>query len=73
MRSNRTLLDSGPDAEREDEAVTDRDDVNDWLRVHVDYHDGQSWRDLWLLTLDEHGRCEHFEEWPFAPEQDDGH
>ena len=43
------------------------------VRVHVDYDDGQRWRDLWLLTLDEHGRCEHFEEWPFAPDQDDGH
>jgi hypothetical protein len=43
------------------------------VRVHVDYDDGQRWRDLWLLTLDEHGRCDHFEEWPFAPDQDDGH
>ena len=43
------------------------------VRVHVDYDDGERWRDLWLLTLDEHGRCEHFEEWPFAPDQDDGH
>ena len=42
------------------------------VRVHVDYDDGQRWRDLWLLTLDDRGRCEHFEEWPFAPEQDDG-
>ena len=43
------------------------------VRVHVDYDDGQRWRDLWLFTLDEHGLCEHFEEWPFAPDQDDGH
>ena len=43
------------------------------VRVHVDYDDGQRWRDLWLITLDEHSRCEHFEEWPFAPDQDDGH
>lgn len=43
------------------------------VRVHVDYDDGQRWRDLWLLTLDDQGRCEHFEEWPFAPDQDDGH
>jgi hypothetical protein len=43
------------------------------VRVHVDYDDGQRWRDLWLFTLDEHGRCEHFEEWPFAPDRDDGH
>jgi hypothetical protein len=43
------------------------------VRVHVDYDDGQRWRDLWVLTLDDEGRCEHFEEWPFAPVQDDGH
>ena len=43
------------------------------VRVRVDYDDGQRWRDLWLLTLDDEGRCEHFEEWPFAPDQDDGH
>ncbi len=43
------------------------------VRVRVDYDDGQRWRDLWLLTLDDDGRCEHFEEWPFAPGQDDGH
>ena len=42
------------------------------VRVHVDYHDGQRWRDLWLLTIDRDGRCERFEEWPFAPGQDDG-
>ena len=43
------------------------------VRVAVDYDDGQHWRDLWVLTLDESGRCERFEEWPFAPDQRDGH
>ena len=43
------------------------------VRVHVDYDDGQRWRDLWLLTLDDEGRCAHFEEWPFTEDQDDGH
>jgi SnoaL-like domain len=43
------------------------------VRVHVDYDDGERWRDLWLFTLNDHGLCEHFEEWPFAPDQDDGH
>jgi hypothetical protein len=43
------------------------------VRVHVDYDDGQRWRDLWLFTLDDRGLCEHFEEWPFAPDQEDGH
>ena len=43
------------------------------VRVHVDYDDGHRWRDLWVLTLDDQDRCVHFEEWPFAPGQDDGH
>ena len=43
------------------------------VRVAVHYDDGQRWRDLWLLNFDEEGRCEHFEEWPFAPDQPDGH
>jgi hypothetical protein len=43
------------------------------VRVHVDYEDGERWRDLWLITLNDAGLCEHFEEWPFAPDQDDGH
>jgi ketosteroid isomerase-like protein len=43
------------------------------VRVAVDYDDGQRWRDLWVLVLDAQGRCERFEEWPFAPDQPDGH
>jgi hypothetical protein len=43
------------------------------VRVAVDYADGQRWRDLWILELDAEGRCTHFEEWPFAPGQADGH
>jgi hypothetical protein len=43
------------------------------VRVVVHYDDGQRWRDLWVLVLDEEGRCENFEEWPFAPNQADGH
>jgi hypothetical protein len=43
------------------------------VRVAVHYDDGQRWRDLWLLNFDEAGRCQHFEEWPFAPGQPDGH
>ena len=43
------------------------------VRVAVDYADGQRWRDLWVLVLDGDGRCERFEEWPFAPDQPDGH
>jgi ketosteroid isomerase-like protein len=43
------------------------------VRVAVDYDDGQRWRDLWLLVFHGDGRCQRFEEWPFAAEQADGH
>lgn len=45
------------------------------VRVSVDYGppDRQRWRDLWVLALDDQGRCNSFEEWPFAPRQPDGH
>jgi hypothetical protein len=31
------------------------------------------WRDLWVLRFDADGRCTAFEEWPFVPDQPDGH
>ena len=36
-------------------------------RVHVNYEDerGASYKDLWIIVLDDDGRCRHFEEWPF--------
>jgi len=40
-------------------------------RVEV-FYDGppaRHYRDLWIVCLDESGRCTHFEEWPFWPEQ----
>jgi SnoaL-like domain len=45
------------------------------VRVFVEYGGprGGSWRDLWVLRFAEDGRCSGFEEWPFAPEQADGH
>ena len=43
------------------------------VRVSVDYADGGRWRDLWVLRFAPDGRCATFEEWPFAPEQPDGH
>ena len=44
------------------------------VRVSVDYEDltSGSWRDLWVLRFDAHGRCTQFEEWPFAPGHGDG-
>lgn len=45
------------------------------VRVAVDYGDPVTsrWLDLWVLRFDEAGRCQAFEEWPFAPDQADGH
>jgi hypothetical protein len=45
------------------------------VRVFVEYGaTGQRpWRDLWVLRFAADGRCSWFEEWPFAPEQPDGH
>jgi len=45
------------------------------VRVEVDYAraGAGSWRDLWVLRFDVDGRCSNFEEWPFAPDQPDGH
>jgi len=44
------------------------------VRAEVEYAaTGNQWRDLWLLRLDDQGRCAAFEEWPFAPDQPDGH
>ncbi len=38
-------------------------------RVEV-FYDGpppRHYRDLWVVRMDESGRCTHFEEWPFWP------
>ena len=43
------------------------------VRVEVHYGDGERWRDLWIVTFDDQGRCRTFEEWPFTPGQPDGH
>jgi hypothetical protein len=45
------------------------------VRIEVDYQgdDPSRWRDLWILRFDAGGRCVRFEEWPFAPDQPDGH
>jgi ketosteroid isomerase-like protein len=69
------------EAERDgaDEDFTMRSDVlavdgdTAVVQVSVDYADGGRWRDLWVLGFAPDGRCATFEEWPFAPEQPDGH
>ncbi|MGH3368041.1 MAG: nuclear transport factor 2 family protein [Nocardioidaceae bacterium] len=45
------------------------------VRVSVDYGEPlhSRWRDLWVVEFAADGRCSAFEEWPFAPEQRDGH
>jgi hypothetical protein len=45
------------------------------VRVNVSYGvaEDRGWRDLWVVRFAEDGRCSRFEEWPFAPEQPDGH
>ena len=39
------------------------------VRVEVSYGPpiNQEYRDLWIIRFAEDGRCEAFEEWPFAP------
>ena len=39
------------------------------VRAEVGYGDPvhQEYRDLWILQLDDDGRCRRFEEWPFWP------
>ena len=45
------------------------------VRVEVGYGrpGGGMWRDLWVLRFAGDARCAAFEEWPFAPDQPDGH
>jgi hypothetical protein len=44
------------------------------VRVDVEYESPpRSWRDLWVIVFASGGRCARFEEWPFAPDQADGH
>jgi SnoaL-like domain len=45
------------------------------VKVWVEYDNDPDtpWRDLWVLRFAPGGRCAVFEEWPFAPDQDDGH
>ena len=39
------------------------------VRLTVDYRKPrrQQYRDLWVIRLDDDGRCSEFEEWPFWP------
>jgi ketosteroid isomerase-like protein len=67
------------DAERQgpDEAFTLESEVvavegdTGVVRCEVAYGEPYNivYRDLWIIRLDEHRRCFHFEEWPFWPGQ----
>jgi ketosteroid isomerase-like protein len=37
-----------------------------------DHRQRSEYRDLWIVKLDETGRCFHFEEWPFWPPDQKG-
>jgi ketosteroid isomerase-like protein len=43
-------------------------------RIEVRYGapKGKEYRDLWIVNLDEGGRCFRFEEWPFWPPDQEG-
>ena len=44
------------------------------IRVEVEYASpARRWRDLWVVVFAPSGRCTRFEEWPFSPDQADGH
>jgi len=45
------------------------------VRLDVEYSDDEigRWRDLWVMAFAPDGRCAAFEEWPFSPDQPDGH
>jgi hypothetical protein len=43
-------------------------------KIEVNYlHPFRRWRDLWIMRFAPDGRCSSFEEWPFSPDQSDGH
>jgi ketosteroid isomerase-like protein len=66
----------GPDEQfnlRREIVAVDSTTATAVVRLAVDYADGESWRDLWIVTFAPDGRCTTFEEWPFAPTQPDGH
>jgi hypothetical protein len=43
------------------------------ITVAYEQDEPDRWRDLWVLRFDEQDLCCSFEEWPFSPDQDDGH
>jgi len=71
-----TFWDPGPDGPDQEFTMTSEVVAVDGpvavVRVSVGYAKARDWRDLWVMRFDGEGRCTAFEEWPFAPGQDDG-
>jgi ketosteroid isomerase-like protein len=42
------------------------------IEVHYGAPKEKEYRDLWVIRLDQAGRCSHFEEWPFWPPDQKG-
>jgi len=65
----------GPDEQFEmsSEAVSVEGDTG-VVRIEVHYAapKDKEYRDLWIVRLDDSGRCFHFEEWPFWPPDQKG-
>jgi SnoaL-like domain len=62
----------GPDEDFQMEfAIVAAETTSAVARVEVVYGDppARTYRDLWIITLAEDGRCSAFEEWPFHPGQ----
>lgn len=62
----------GPDEPftvKADVVAVDPEERSGVLRLEVQYGPPteQLYRDLWVVQFDDEGRCERFEEWPFAP------
>jgi hypothetical protein len=66
---------TGPDEafDVESEVVAVEGDIG-VVRLEVRYGEPltQIYRDLWIVRLDDEGRCTAFEEWPFWPPGTDG-
>lgn len=69
---SRVSADEAFDLQSELVAIDDHTAV---ARIAVTYKDADpsQWRNLWIITFEQHGLCCSFEEWPFAKGQHDGH
>jgi uncharacterized protein (TIGR02246 family) len=65
----------GPDEEFEmitDVVAVEGDTGVVRIKVHYGPPKEKEYRDLWIVRLDEAGRCSYFEEWPFWPPDQQG-